>query len=41
MYASHKKFYSQCFEVNKDFFLHNNTSILRKDLNDIFMKLKD
>ena len=41
IYANHKKFYSQCFEVNKDFFLHNNTSILRKDLNDIFMKLKD
>ena len=41
IFAEHKRYYSQCFEINKNFYLHNNTSILKKQLNDIFMKLHD
>ena len=41
IFAEHKRYYSQCFEINKNFYLHNNTSILKKELNDIFMKLHD
>ena len=41
IFAEHKRYYSQCFEINKNFYLHNNTSILKKELNNIFMKLND
>ena len=39
VYENNKKNYSNCFEINKNFFLKNNTSILDKKLNTIFMDL--
>ena len=39
VYENNKKNYSNCFEINKNFFLKNNTSILDKQLNTIFMDL--
>ena len=36
MLEDNKKNFPSCFEVNKDFFLKNNTSIIRNDLKNIF-----
>lgn len=39
IYESNKNNYSNCFETSKDFFLKNNTSILSKNINKIFMNM--
>ena len=36
MFEDNKKKFPSCFEVNKNFFLKNNTSIIRNDLKNIF-----
>lgn len=37
LFTKSKKDFAQCFEVNKGFFLKNNTSILNKQLTNIFV----
>ena len=39
LYESNKHNFSNCFETSKDFFLKNNTSILDKKINKIFMNM--
>jgi hypothetical protein len=40
MFENNKKNFPTCFEINKTFFLKNNTSIIRNDLKNIFQNLK-
>ena len=40
MFENNKKNFPACFEINKTFFLKNNTSIIRNDLKNIFQNLK-
>ena len=37
LFTKNKKDFAQCFEINKGFFLKNNTSILNKQLTNIFV----
>ncbi len=39
IYEPNKHNFSNCFETSKDFFLKNNTSILNKSINKIFMNM--